>query len=215
VDTTWCAQTSNSHTVSYSGDNVGYTEDTSQLFWAYWQRVNDTQILSDFSGDYADSHVVHYYEISHKERRRIKFLRLRQKRTEEKQRRKRLFAKELERRNEIISERRALRLFEDILGPEQRRVFENTGRLFVRGQKYGWLIYSRPHQIIKLEKDEFVYLCINLAGGNNSVPDADRVLAFGLMAKYDEERLNREANELNRLDFFPFFKYGIPESAVM
>lgn len=190
--------------------------------WAFWQAQTVevcvgantytpifTNILDSDQPDFS-------LKLSRKERRRIKFLRLRQARSAEKRRRKAVFAAEQRRRDEMAAEKRALELFEDVLGEEQRRVFEETGRLLVHGEKYDWLIKCKPnHKIMRLEKDKVIDLCINLVGNHRSLPHADRALAFGLRAKYDEDYMIRTANVLSEISRDRSSKDGIPKCAVM
>lgn len=97
------------------------------------------------------------------------------------------------------AELKAQELLFDLIGEKQSEVFKDTGRLLVKGEKFDWLISKKgiakeeyKHVMIqKVKKDKVIDLCVRI---DSPVPPSDKVIAFALRAKYDEEAFEKTAN---------------------
>jgi len=95
------------------------------------------------------------------------------------------------------AELKAQDLLFDLIGEEQAEAFQRTGRLFVKGVKFDWLVTKTGVgdkayvKIQKLKKDKVIDLCVRI---DDPVPPSDRVIAFALRSKYDEEAFDKTAN---------------------
>lgn len=95
------------------------------------------------------------------------------------------------------AELKAQELLFDLLGEKQMEVFRRTGRLFVQGEKFGWLISMEGEgelawvNIKKLKDNKIIDLCVRI---DDPVPPSDKVISFALRAKFDEESFNKTAN---------------------
>src|SRR5512137_1479377 len=105
------------------------------------------------------------------------------------------------------AEKKALELILDLLGEDQAKLYEKTGKLFVKGEKFDWLIDING-QVFRLEKDKVVQLCVH-SKDRYSQPPSDNVIALALHAKFAEKKLLKEANHVrDRSDMLP-----LPEAA--
>jgi len=95
-------------------------------------------------------------------------------------------------RQRIVAENKALQLLEDLIGPEQRKVYEETGRLFVKGQKYDWLLRAGGIPM-RIERDRVMDLCIHLPN-RHSLPETDNIIALKCLVEADEELFRRTGN---------------------
>jgi hypothetical protein len=126
----------------------------------------------------------------------------RRKRVEEERKR---FAEERE-----AAEVKANELLLDLIGPEQHKVYEETGRLFIKGQKYDYLL-QKEGLVKRLEKDKVTDLCVHLRN-KTAFPETDNVIALKLLAEADEEQFNRIANNHGSVDRK---NYTLPKAACM
>ena len=92
----------------------------------------------------------------------------------------------------VAADRKAKELLLDLIGKKELKVFELTGRLFVRGKMYDYIV-PRKGLIQRIEKDKITDLCIHLTD-SYSMPDLDNVIALKLLAEADDYRLNEIAN---------------------
>jgi len=91
------------------------------------------------------------------------------------------------------AEKVALELLEEFIGHKERLIYEETGRLLVRGKKADYIL-SKENGVSRVEKDKVVDLCIHLRD-RHSYPETDNVIALALKVKDDEEGFNEMANE--------------------
>lgn len=89
------------------------------------------------------------------------------------------------------AEDRAKELLLDLIGEEELKVYERTGRVMVKGRKHDYIVSRDGSFVKRIEKDKIVDLCIHLA---KSCPETDNVIALKLLAEADEEALNEIAN---------------------
>lgn len=90
------------------------------------------------------------------------------------------------------AEQTAKELLLDLIGEEQLKVYEETGRLFVKGRKYDYIIH-KGSGVDRIEKNKVVDLCIHLKE-RYSMPETDNVVALKLMIEGDEKQFNKVAN---------------------
>jgi hypothetical protein len=106
------------------------------------------------------------------------------------------------------AENAALELMQELIGPEQRKIYEETGKVLIRGEKADYLL-NRGGAVKRIEKDKVVDLCIHLKGGSK-YPETDNVIALMLAVGANEEGFNRMANEHGAI---PADEYVMPECA--
>jgi len=90
------------------------------------------------------------------------------------------------------AEKKAKDLLEDLIGEDQLKVYEQTGRLMVHGQKYDYLL-TKNGDVRRFEKGKVVDLCIHLVDKFN-MPDTDNVISLKLLAEANEKGFNKLAN---------------------
>lgn len=91
------------------------------------------------------------------------------------------------------AEAMALDLLEMLIGPQERKVYEETGRLLVKGKEADYMI-SKQFGVERVERGKIVDLCIHLRN-QYGYPETDNVIALALAVKDDEEAFNKMANE--------------------
>ncbi|MDY6894023.1 MAG: hypothetical protein SVO01_01185 [Thermotogota bacterium] len=90
------------------------------------------------------------------------------------------------------AEEKAKQLLLDLIGEDQLKVYEETGRVLVKGRQYDYII--QKHGFIKrIEKDKIQDICVHLEN-KNKYPDTDNVIAMMLSLKADENGVNKLAN---------------------
>jgi hypothetical protein len=94
------------------------------------------------------------------------------------------------------AEKRARELLLDIIGEDQTKVYNRTGRVLVNGNKYQWLI-TKDGEVRKITKTTVVDLCVCLQS-RHSFPETDNVIAMALAAKLDEDEFLKKANFISR-----------------
>jgi hypothetical protein len=191
TDTAWAEWHKDANAEEAFRQNAAELIGAQDVIWESWSIDSNGTVTVQGRGV---GQVAPAYGCNHKQRRRVKRRNATARRRKEKARRKDLHQAALAKLARAEAEERALELFEDVLGSEQRKVYEETGRLLVHGEKFDWIIHKKPHLVQRVEKGKVVDMCVHLREGNMSIPNADRVLAFGLKAKYDEDELNDIAN---------------------
>jgi len=91
------------------------------------------------------------------------------------------------------AELKAKNLLLDLIGKEQLKIYSETGRLFVKGKKFDYII-PKIGFIKRLEKDKIVDLCVSL-GNKYSFPETDNVIAMKLLIEDEEDKMLDLANE--------------------
>ena len=99
-------------------------------------------------------------------------------------------------RKKEAAELKAEDLLMDVIGEDQREVYQRTGRLLVKGKKHDYLLTKRDDcvKVQRLMKDKVIDLCIHFRD-RYKYPDDDHVLALALFAKADEKGFNEKAND--------------------
>lgn len=87
----------------------------------------------------------------------------------------------------------AKQLLLDLIGTDALNIYKQTGRLFVRGEKYDYIIQKEGH-IKRVEKDKITDLCIHL-DNRYRYPSTDNVIALKLAIEADEGHVLRVANK--------------------
>ena len=165
ADDTW------SEWVAY---DQGTTSTTTSTVWVKWNQ-SDSYIVSTFRETKAQAAA---------RRRRERELERQRKEAEQR-------AKELERKR-AEAEKKANDLLLDLIGEEEFKVFQETGRIFVRGRKYDYIL-EKDRFVKRVEKDKIVDLCIHLEN-RHAYPEVDNLISLKLLAESDERRFNELAN---------------------
>jgi len=134
--------------------------------------------------------------IQHKTKRLARTLNFRERllKRKEKQRRKDLTKIEIHKRNRDAAEIKAKELLLDLIGEDQLKIYNETGRLFVRGRKNDYIIHKHGC-VKKLEKDKVVDLCIHL-NNKTKYPETDNVIALKLLIEGNEEKFTKTAHHV-------------------
>ena len=167
--------------------------------WTTWNEGTITIIEGDYSTPYVDRR---------RTRLRAKRTRLRAEKEARKQRARRAMRElELQKAEEIAQE-----LLLDLIGPEQMEVYKRTGRVFVKGRKFDWLLQTEGSRcrLKRITRDKVHDLCIHI--GNDEIPKTDQVIGYLLNAKFNEEHLDKTAN-LVRVNEKKDFEDRIKEAA--
>ena len=90
------------------------------------------------------------------------------------------------------AEDKAKQLLLDLIGEEELKVYEETGRLFVKGNKYDYVV-RRHGGVERIEKDKITDLCVHLKN-SYSYPKTDNVIALKLAIEDDEDNVLKLAN---------------------
>jgi hypothetical protein len=232
ADTIWGNWTSYDAGTTSDGTSID-----NELVWYYWTqeetngRPQDVEITVDHqdriwynwqtttvsSTSYTDNNIISIGSTpaevrkTKKQRRIEKRKAIVQKKRAKKVHRKNATREEVKRRAAIASESKARELLEDLIGEEQMKVYRETGRLLVHGEKFDWLItnyhfgekrkqtyfdYTRNVKIQRVEKDKIVDLCVAHHSDEDKrrIPVTDQVIGFLLHAKHAEDYLHKTAN---------------------
>lgn len=86
----------------------------------------------------------------------------------------------------------ARQLLLDLVGEDQFKVYEKTGRIFVKGRKYDYLL-MRGGGVRRISHNIVEDLCIHLYN-RTKYPPTDNVIGLKLMIEGSEAAFNKEAN---------------------
>jgi hypothetical protein len=105
------------------------------------------------------------------------------------------------------SENRAKELLLDLIGEDELKVYQETGRLFVKGKKFDYIIRRDKMMggLERIEKNRITDLCVHLKE-NFKCPKTDNVIALKLAIESDEDKILELANSYsshNRPDKLP------------
>lgn len=171
--------------------------------WDYWNSETCTAIGNSYDtwGDWCenvDNNTVRTdvsdLTIQHKTKRLARTLMFRERllKRREKKRRKDQTKIEVHKRNREAAEIKAKELLLDLIGEDQLRIYNETGRLFVRGRKNDYIVQKHGY-VKKLEKDKVVDLCIHL-DNKTKYPETDNVIALKLLIEGNEEKFTKTAH---------------------
>lgn len=165
-------------------------------------------------------------KLSRHERRRQRALaeQRRKKELEKQHEAKRKQRSELRRRQR--AEQKAVELLTDIIGEAEAKVYEETGRLFVKGNKFDWLIERQKStsgdplndlvRMKKLRKGSVSDLCVRVKEEpGDRLPCTDKVIALALHAKLSEDEFNKTANPMHVGTEKSLYPKGFPKAANM
>ncbi len=174
----WCSSTS--ATLSSSSDNVWYgwtdgdtSATSSTTYTAIWYTWTNTE-----SQEQA-------------EKRRSEQARAQAERERQEQERIRRYEEQEQKRE--AAEKKAKELLLDLIGPEEMKVYERTGRLFVRGKKHDYIVQKSGY-VKQIKKDIVTDLCVHLKD-RNKFPDTDNVVALKLAIEAEEDNVIKMAND--------------------
>ena len=91
---------------------------------------------------------------------------------------------ELEKKKQA-AEAKAKQLLLDLIGSEQLKVYEETGRLFVRGNQHDYIL-QKGGLVTQVGKDRVIDMCVHLAE-RYSYPETDNVVGLKLMLEGEDE----------------------------
>jgi uncharacterized protein (UPF0335 family) len=91
------------------------------------------------------------------------------------------------------AEEKAKQLLLDLIGEAELKVYEETGRLFVKGKKHDYIVQKQGY-VKCIEKDVVTDLCVHLQD-RASMPDTDNVIALKVMLEHNEDHVLRLANK--------------------
>jgi hypothetical protein len=90
------------------------------------------------------------------------------------------------------AEAKAKQLLLDLIGKEDLDIYNETGRLFVKGKKYDYIIQKEGF-IKRVEKKKITDLCVHL-DNRYKYPSTDNVIAMKLAIEADEAQVLKLAN---------------------
>ena len=99
---------------------------------------------------------------------------------------------EEEKERKIEAELTAKKLLEDLIDEEQMKLYNETGRLIVRGKKFDYVI-RKEGGVYQVDKDKVYDLCIHLKE-KYKYPLTDNVIALTILIKGDEKKFLKTAN---------------------
>ena len=100
-------------------------------------------------------------------------------------------AKKLKEEKEA-AEQKAKDLLMDLIGEDELKVYEETGRIMVKGRRFDYIL-QKEGLVKKIEKDKVVDLCIHLRN-QHAYPESDNVIGLKLMIEAEEDELLKRAN---------------------
>jgi len=90
------------------------------------------------------------------------------------------------------AEKKAKDLLLDLIGEDELKIYEKTGRLFVKGKKFDYIVINGG-KVQKIEKDKITDLCVHLAE-RSKYPPTDNVISLKLAIEAEEDKVLRLAN---------------------
>ncbi len=89
------------------------------------------------------------------------------------------------------AEMTAKELLLELIGEKEMKVYEETGRLFVKGKKYDYLVQKRG-ALKRIEKDKITDFCVHI--DRYDYPRTDNVIALKLALENNEKEILKRAN---------------------
>jgi hypothetical protein len=213
-DDAWVSWTTTSGTTASS--------ETNNEVWYYWTSDSTTDCtvrIVDSAGAWdkwnSDTYRVTYgdYSTPVVDQRRERVKRKRAQRRAERGTRK-FKAREAMRLIEIKkAEEKAQELLLDLIGPVDMAIYKRTGRVFVKGREFDWLLQTEGNRcrLQKVTKDKIHDLCIHMS--DYKMPKTDQVVGFLLNAKFNEKHLDKTANLVRVNEKWDGFEKHIREAA--
>jgi len=98
-----------------------------------------------------------------------------------------------------VAEIKAQDLLKDFIGEEELKVYNETGRLYVKGEK-GEYIVRRGSTIQKIEGNKVIDFCVHLKN-RGYFPPTDNVIALKFLLEEDENKVLKLANKRGSTSF--------------
>ncbi|MGW8180861.1 MAG: hypothetical protein ACWGQW_19185, partial [bacterium] len=92
----------------------------------------------------------------------------------------------------LLSEKKANELMSMLIGEEEHRVYEKTGRVFVKG-KNGLYMVKKGGGMSKIEGNKIIDFCVHIEH-NYKCPPTDHAIALKMMLEEDDSNVIRIAN---------------------
>jgi len=83
-------------------------------------------------------------------------------------------------------------LLGELIGDEQLEIYQDTGRIFVNGEKHSYLI-TKSGGVQRVEKGKIIDLCVHVSE-KILLPPTDNVIGLAMHIKADEKDFNKVAN---------------------
>jgi len=90
------------------------------------------------------------------------------------------------------AEKKAKDLLLDLIGEDELKIYEKTGRLFVKGKNFDYIVVNGG-KVQKIEKDKITDLCVHLAERSKYAP-TDNVISLKLAIEAEEDKVLQLAN---------------------
>ena len=179
--TTWNTSSATDTNSSY------YTSNGSSGVWETWVGTGgDCETVTN--GTVVTDNGTFVWKIWHEEAEQSEEQREQWRREqEEHQRRIDLLNQEKE-----AAEQKAKELLMILIGPKELKVYEETGRVFVKGRNYDYMVH-KGGRIDRFERDKITDLCCHL-DRMHDFPETDNVVAVKLHIEANEEEFLRLAN---------------------
>jgi len=108
-----------------------------------------------------------------------------------------LSKEEQEKQNDLIVERekaeeKAKLLLLELIGETELKVYEETGRVFVKGRKFDYIV-KKEGMVLKIDKNKVEDMCVQLQN-QYKYPPSDNVIALKVMLENDEKKVLNLAN---------------------
>jgi len=100
-------------------------------------------------------------------------------------------AKKLE-ADKKAAEKKAKELLLDLIGEDELKVYEETGRLFVKGRKFDYIV-NKGGYVQKVDKNKIIDLCVHIQN-RFTYPETDNVVGMKLAIEGNEEEFLKIAN---------------------
>jgi hypothetical protein len=184
--------------------------DTNTRIWREWCDGTDSSATTSYVNDHVWKIWIKDYELNDeqiKEQSKIRAEREERERIEREERSKRIAESNRKRQQAEIS---AKELLKDLIGEEQLKIYEETGRLYVRGKKFDYIV-PKDGTIKQIQKDKVVDLCVHLRE-HMKYPPTDNVIALKLSLEADEDSILKMANNHGER---PLSNLKLPKAACM
>ena len=212
----WCTNSVTSSTNTDSGSswdrwnntsvtstaNATYDNSPTTATWYYWCDMSKAGTDVSVSGTWevwSDNHEIVYYDFATTKIELPKLtteqVRARNAQVNLENEWRKHLAEELRKAREA-AEVKAQELLLDLIGEDQIEVYRKTGRLFVKGRKYDYIV-KRGGGVARINKDKVSDLCIHLTN-RHKYPDTDNVIAMKLAIEGSENKFLKLANGTNR-----------------
>jgi len=96
----------------------------------------------------------------------------------------------------LLPEKKANKLMSMLIGEEEHRVYEKTGRVFVKG-KNGLYMVKRGGGISKIEGNNITDFCVHIHHGYNC-PPTDHAIALKTLLEDDDRKVIKMANFVSK-----------------